>query len=163
MRDISPSDSLRDPDPSDPPPAAATAEAHAAAGSPPPATEPAAQLQPVLGRLAALLERALGADAPTAAAAVDSAASDFAGWRPPPLADAVLQELRFSAPRSGPGVAYRVLAGQAQALEAGILLLGGARVSFDTPTWRCCRSRARTGCWPSRRGATTRSSRGGHT
>ncbi len=131
MRDVSPSDSLRDPDPADPPPPAAAA---AVPGPPAPPAETAAagQLQPVLGRLAALLERALGAEAPTAAAAVDSAAADFAAWRPPPLSDAVLQELRFSAPRSGPGVAYRVLEGQAQALEAGIMLLGGARVSFDT-------------------------------
>lgn len=132
MRDLPPSDSLRDPDPADPPPAAAAAEPPSSAG-PPPAVEPAAgQLQPVLARLAAFLERALGAEAPTAAAAVASAAADFAAWRPPPLSDAVLQELRFSAPRSGPGLAYRVLDGQVRALETGVLLLGGARVSFNT-------------------------------
>jgi hypothetical protein len=130
MREPSPSDSLRDPDPADPPPAAAAAPP--VAGSPAAAAEPAGQLQPVLARLATLLERALGADAPAAAAALDSAAADFAAWRPPPLSDAVLQELRFSAPRSGPGLAYRVLDGQVRALEAGILLLGGARVSFNT-------------------------------
>ncbi len=122
MRDLSPSDPLRDPDPAPRPAAANAAMAEPAA----------AQLQPVLARLATLLERALGAEAPTAAAAVGAAAADFAAWRPPPLSDAVLQELRFSAPRSGPGVAYRVLDGQAQALETGVLLLGGARVSFDT-------------------------------
>jgi hypothetical protein len=130
MREPSPSDSLRDPDPADPPPAAAAAPP--VAGSPAAAAEPAGQLQPVLARLATLLERALGADAPAAAAALDSAVADFAAWRPPPLSDAVLQELRFSAPRSGPGLAYRVLDGQVRALEAGILLLGGARVSFNT-------------------------------
>jgi hypothetical protein len=133
MRDIPPSDSLRDPDPATPPPATAVAEPPASAAGPPAAVEPAAgQLQPVLARLATLLQRALGPDAPTAAAAVDSAAVDFAGWGLPPLSEAVLQELRFSAPRSGPGLAYRVLDGQVQALEAGVLLLGGARLSFDT-------------------------------
>ncbi len=132
MRDIPPSDALRDPDPADPPPTTAAAEPPASAAPASAADVAPGQLQPVLARLATLLERALGPDAPTAAAAVDSAAADFASWRPPPLSDAVLQELRFSAPRSGPGLAYRVLDGQVRALEAGILLLGGALVYFNT-------------------------------
>jgi galactofuranosylgalactofuranosylrhamnosyl-N-acetylglucosaminyl-diphospho-decaprenol beta-1,5/1,6-galactofuranosyltransferase len=98
-----------------------------------PPGEAAGQLQPVLARLAALLERALRTEPPLAAALDPEAApAEAAAWRPPALSDAVLQQLRFSAPRSGAGVAYRVLAGQVHALETGLLLAAGARVSFDT-------------------------------
>jgi galactofuranosylgalactofuranosylrhamnosyl-N-acetylglucosaminyl-diphospho-decaprenol beta-1,5/1,6-galactofuranosyltransferase len=87
------------------------------------------QLQSVLGRLEALLERALGPEAPQAAG---RAAPELVRRHEPGLSDAVLQELRFAAPRSGPSVAYAVLGGQVQALECGIQLARGARVSFGS-------------------------------
>jgi len=89
------------------------------------------QLQPVLGRLALLLERALGMEGGAAAGEAELAPHEEAAWQEPGLSDAVVQQLRFSAPRSGPAISYKVAAGQAQALHPGLLLTKDARISFD--------------------------------
>jgi galactofuranosylgalactofuranosylrhamnosyl-N-acetylglucosaminyl-diphospho-decaprenol beta-1,5/1,6-galactofuranosyltransferase len=113
-------DDLRYPDPAEHLPAPVLPAAT------PPAGPPGA-VQATLQRLADLLAQVLTVDA-----AVHSApAADTTPWQAPALSDAVLQELRFDAPRSGPRTAYSILAGRVQALDAGILLFEGARVSFS--------------------------------
>jgi galactofuranosylgalactofuranosylrhamnosyl-N-acetylglucosaminyl-diphospho-decaprenol beta-1,5/1,6-galactofuranosyltransferase len=92
---------------------------------------PDARPHPVLARLAALLEQALGAEDRAARLDPQEALPEAGEWQPARLDDGVLQELRFAAPRCGSGVAYRVLGGQVQALETGLLLAEGTRVSFD--------------------------------
>jgi len=96
-----------------------------------PSAVPGDRLQPVLERLASLLERALGTEVGVPAGEAESEPHEEAAWDGPGLSDAVVQQLRFSAPRSGPGISYRVTTGQAQALDPGLWLSKGARVSFD--------------------------------
>jgi galactofuranosylgalactofuranosylrhamnosyl-N-acetylglucosaminyl-diphospho-decaprenol beta-1,5/1,6-galactofuranosyltransferase len=84
---------------------------------------------PALTRLSALLEQALGGGASQAEDESPELPDD---WREPDLTDAVLQELRLSAPRSGPETAYRVIEGSVSALENGLRLAAGATLSFDT-------------------------------
>lgn len=114
-------DAPRYPDPTGIPPAPPP-DAHA----PLPAA-PSAAVQVTLQRLAELLAQALA----TEATGHSAPAADAPAWQAPPLTDAVLQELRFDAPRSGPRVAYAILAGRVQTLDPGLLLAEDARVSFN--------------------------------
>jgi galactofuranosylgalactofuranosylrhamnosyl-N-acetylglucosaminyl-diphospho-decaprenol beta-1,5/1,6-galactofuranosyltransferase len=113
-------DAPRYPDPADRLPAPALPAAT------PPAGPPGA-VQTTLQRLADLLAQVLSVDA----AVCSTPAADTAPWHAPALSDAVLQEVRFDAPRSGSRAAYGILAGRVQTLASGILLSEGARVSFS--------------------------------
>ncbi len=111
------------------PPPIPASEAAPPAEIPTPQPEPMDRLQPVLDRLATLLERAMGRGAEREED--EHALPDAAPWMAPPLHDHVVQELRFSTARSGPGIAWRVLEGRVQALEGALALAPGARLSFN--------------------------------
>lgn len=89
------------------------------------------RVRPALERLVSLLEQALGTGVGAAAGGAEAEPHEAAAWHEPGLSDAVVQQLRFSAPRSGPGISYKVASGQVQTLDPGLLLSKGARVSFD--------------------------------